>query len=372
MGLWDRLVGEIVDVIEWTDSSNDTLVYRFERYGNAIKHGAMLTVREGQAAILVSEGEIADVFTPGMYELATANLPILSTLQAWKHGFDSPFKAEVYFFDTTRFTDLKWGTKNPIMLRDPEFGPTRLRAFGTYEIRVGDPVVFLREMVGTDGDFRTDEISNQLRNLLIARFSSTLAKSNIPVLDLAANYDKLSDYITGAMAPDVAEYGLELTRMLVENISLPKAVEEALDRRTSMGVVGDLDAYTRFQAAESMRASAENPGGSGGMGAGIGAGMGMAMAGNLSNMFNQSNQPNTAGQSAPPPLPGANTVTYHVAINGEQAGPYSVAQLADYAKQGRIDTQTLVWTAGMANWSEAGSVSALASLFATMPPPLPQ
>jgi membrane protease subunit (stomatin/prohibitin family) len=153
MGLWDKLRGELIDIIEWLDPSNDTMVYRFERRGNEIKYGAKLTVREGQAAVFVNEGQIADVFPPGMYTLETSNLPIVSTLQGWKYGFESPFKAEVYFCSTRRFTDLKWGTKNPVMLRDPEFGPIRLRAFGAYAMRVSDPGTFIKEIVGTDGHF---------------------------------------------------------------------------------------------------------------------------------------------------------------------------------------------------------------------------
>jgi membrane protease subunit (stomatin/prohibitin family) len=220
----------------------------------------MLTVRESQAAVLVNEGEIADVFTPGMYELRTPNVPILSTLQNWQRGFESPFKAEVYFFNTKRFTDLKWGTKNPIIARDPEFGPVRLRAFGTYVIRIADPAVFLREIVGTDGRFTTDEITNQLRNLIVSRFATVVASSGIPILDLAANYEQLGQFVTGRIAPEFANYGLELSRLLVENVSLPPEVEQALDRRTSMGVVGDLRKYTQFQAAEAMRAErCDNP-----------------------------------------------------------------------------------------------------------------
>ena len=188
MALMDKIFGEFVDVIEWTDDTQDTMVYRFERYGNEIKYGAMLTVRESQAAVLVNEGEIADVFKPGMYELRTANLPILSTLQNWQRGFESPFKAEVYFFNTKRFTDLKWGTKNPIIARDPEFGPVRLRAFGTYVIRIADPAVFLREIVGTDGRFTTDEIANQLRNLIVSRFATVVASSGIPILGRLIGY----------------------------------------------------------------------------------------------------------------------------------------------------------------------------------------
>jgi hypothetical protein len=218
MALMDKIFGEFVDVIEWTDDTQDTMVYRFERYGNEIKYGAMLTVRESQAAVLVNEGELADVFKPGMYELSTANLPILSTLQNWQRGFESPFKAEVYFFNTKRFTDLKWGTKNPIIARDPEFGPVRLRAFGTYEIRIADPAEFLREIAGTDGRFTTDEITNQLRNLIVSRFATVVASSGIPILDLAANYEQLGQFVTGRIAPEFANYGLELNKLLVENV----------------------------------------------------------------------------------------------------------------------------------------------------------
>jgi membrane protease subunit (stomatin/prohibitin family) len=195
MGLFNKLKGEFIDVIEWTDSSSDTMVYRFERYGNEIKNGAKLTVRESQAAVFINEGQLADVFKPGMYDLTTANLPVLSTLKGWKHGFESPFKAEVYFVNTKRFTDLKWGTQNPIMLRDKEFGPVRLRAFGSYSIRVTDPAVFLKEIVGTDDDFNKDEVTGQLRNIVVSRFSDALGESGIAVLDLASNYNELGDFL---------------------------------------------------------------------------------------------------------------------------------------------------------------------------------
>src|SRR5687767_7899512 len=196
MGLWDKLTGEFVDVIQWLDDSSDTMVWRFERRDQAIKHGAKLTVRESQMAVFVNEGQVADVFGPGMYELHTANLPILATLQAWRHGFESPFKADVWFFSTRRFTDLKWGTKNPVMLRDPEFGPVRLRAFGTYSIRIKDPALFLKEIVGTDSHFTTDEVSDQIRNLITADFANVVAAAGIPVLDLAASYEKLGRFLT--------------------------------------------------------------------------------------------------------------------------------------------------------------------------------
>ncbi|MCB2053138.1 MAG: SPFH domain-containing protein [Geminicoccaceae bacterium] len=369
----DKIFGEFVDVIEWTDDSPDTLVWRFERYGNEIKHGAKLTVREGQKAVFVNEGEIADVFGPGMYELLTANLPILSTLQNWHHGFESPFKAEVYFFNMRRFTDMKWGTKNPVIVRDPEFGPVRLRAFGTYVFRITEPAVLLREIVGTDNHFTTHEISDQLRNLIVTRFAAVLGSSGIPLLDLAANNDQLSNFVTGRIAPEFANYGLELTKLLVENVSLPREVEEAMDRRTSMGMVGDLRRYTQFQAAEAMRAAASNPA-DGSAGAGIGLGMGMAMAQQMASALNQTGQPQPApaaqqGGSAavPPPLQPA----FHVAKDGKPAGPFDPATLAAMAGRGEFSRDTLVWTQGMSGWEKAGSVSALAGLFGAAPPPLP-
>jgi membrane protease subunit (stomatin/prohibitin family) len=364
-----KLFGEFVDVIEWTDSSSDTLVWRFERYNNEIKFGAKLTVRESQTAVFVNEGEIADVFTPGMYELKTANLPILSTLQNWQHGFQSPFKAEVYFFNMRRFPDLKWGTRNPAILRDPEFGPVRLRAFGTYEIRIADPALLLTEMVGTDSHFTTDQITDQLRNLIVARFATVLAGSGIPVLDLAANYDQLGQFVHGRIAPEFANYGLELTRLLVENVSLPPEVEQAMDRRTSMGVIGDLSRYTQFQAAEAMRAAASNTADSG-AGAGIGIGMGMAMAKQIAEAAKtDSGSPPSASPATPPPVPNARA--YYVARDGRPDGPFQIAELRQQQRDGRLTAASLVWAEGMAGWEEAKAVKDLAALFGGGPPPLP-
>jgi membrane protease subunit (stomatin/prohibitin family) len=363
MALMDKIFGEFVDVIQWTDDSQDTMVYRFERYGNEIKFGAMLTVREGQRAVLVNEGEVADVFTPGMYELRTANLPILSTLQNWQRGFESPFKAEVYFFNAKLFTDLKWGTKNPVIVRDPEFGPVRLRAFGTYVVRIADPTVFLREIVGTDGRFTTDELTDQLRNVIVARFGSVIGGSGIPVLDLAANYDQLGKFVTGRIAPEFANYGLELNQLLVENVSLPPEVEQALDRRTSMGIVGDLRKYAQFQAAEAMRAAAENPGGD--AGAGIGMGMGMAMA----KQIGETLAGQAASGAAPPPIPQERS--FHVAQGGQPSGPFPLAELRRQIQAGELTRASLVWTEGMSGWESAGSVAELVPLFAATPPPIP-
>ena len=365
--IFSKLMGQFVDVIQWTDDSPDTMVWRFERQGNEIKYGAKLTVREGQMAVFVNEGEIADTFTPGMYELYTRNLPILSTLQAWPHGFESPFKAEVYFCSARIFTDLKWGTKNPVIARDPEFGPVRLRAFGTYAIRIKDPSVFLREVVGTDGHFTVDEISDQLRNIIVARFGTIVAGSGIPVLDLAANYDQLGQFVLGRIAPEFANYGLELATILVENVSMPPEVEQALDRRTSMGVVGDLGKYAQFQAAEAMRVAASNPGAAG---QAIGMMVGMGVGQQASPWGPRPSEPAPAAAAAPPPLPTAGPA-YHVAVDGKPAGPFGAEQLRQQVADGTLTRGSLVWAQGMAGWQPAGEVADLAALFAAAPPPLP-
>ncbi len=361
MGLWDKIKGEFVDIVEWLDNTSDTMVFRFERHANEIKYGAKLVVRESQAAVFINEGRIADVYHPGTYTLETKNMPILSTLMGWKYGFNSPFKAEVYFVNTKRFRDQKWGTKNPIMLRDQEFGPVRLRAFGTFEMRVTDPGKFIKEVVGTDHEFTTEEVSNQLKNLIITRFTDILGESRIPILDLAANYDELSDFITKKIKTEFGEYGLDVTKLLVENISLPPAVEEALDKRSSMGVIGNLNAFSQFQAANAMEAAAKNPGGM--AAGGMGMGMGFAMA----NQMGQAASPQA--QAAPPPLPQA--AQFYAAIGGQQAGPFDVNQLRQMAASGNLTRETLIWKQGMPQWTPAGSVPEVAQVFGHVPPPLP-
>ena len=368
MGLFDKLKGELIDVIEWTDSSPDTLVYRFQRHNNEIKNGAELTVREGQAAVFIDEGQLADVFGPGMYRLETENLPILSTLKGWKHGFESPFKAEVYFVNTRQFTDQKWGTKNPVTMRDPEFGPVRVRAFGTYAVRVSDPGTFIKEIVGTDGHFTTAEVTDQVRNILVARFSDAMASSGIAVLDMAAHYDELGDKLAGRVRQDMEQYGIELRTLLVENISMPPAVEEALDKRTSMGVIGDLSKYQQYQTAEAIGDAAKNPGAGGMMAGGMGAGLGFA----IGNQFTQG-QAGQGGQGQPaaPPPPLPQSPRYWAAIEGKQAGPFDEAALKQQIAGGTVTRETLVWTEGMADWAKASDVGAVAKLFGQAPPPLP-
>ncbi|WP_375280388.1 SPFH domain-containing protein [Pseudooctadecabacter sp.] len=361
MGILDFLAGQFIDVIHWTDDTRDTMVWRFEREGHEIKYGAKLTVREGQAAVFVHEGQLADVFTPGLYMLETNNMPIMTTLQHWDHGFKSPFKSEIYYVNTTRFTDLKWGTKNPIMLRDPEFGPTRIRAFGTYTVKVTDPRLFLTEIVGTDGEFTMDEISFQVRNIIVQEFSRVIAASGIPVLDMAANTRDLGKLVAGAIADTVAQYGITIPEFYIENISLPPEVEKALDTRTSRGLTGDLDAHMKYAAAEALRQGGEA---SGAMGVGMGAGMGMAMAQQMANPWARA-----AAPAAPPPPPVEHV--WHIAENGETKGPFSKARMGQMAAAGELTRQTLVWTQGQDGWMTADEVQELAQLFTVMPPPPP-
>ncbi len=370
MSLWNRLAGEFVDVIEWTDDSRDTLVWRFERYGNEIKYGAKLTVREGQAAVFVHEGQLADVFQPGLYMLETNNMPVMTTLQHWDHGFSSPFKSEIYFVSTRRFQDLKWGTKNPIMMRDPEFGPVRLRAYGTYTIRVTDPALFMTEIVGTDGEFTTDEIAFQLRNVVVSRFSNALAKSGIAVLDMAGHTDELAEMLRKRIAPELAAYGIETPTLLIENVSLPAEVEKVLDKRTSMGIVGDLGKYAQFQAAEAMGEAAAQPGSA--MGAAIGMGMGAGLGAQAgAGMAGPWGAAPAQPQAAPPPPPPPPERVWHVAENGATRGPFSRADLGRMASAGELTRATLVWTPGAQGWTKAEEFPELAQLFTVAPPPPP-
>jgi membrane protease subunit (stomatin/prohibitin family) len=364
--VFDFLKGEFIDVISWLDDTRDTMVWRFDRRGQAIKYGAKLTVREGQAAVFIHEGQLADVFQPGLYMLETNNMPILTTLQHWDHGFQSPFKSEVYFVNTTRFNDQKWGTKNPIMARDPEFGPVRLRAFGTYSMRVTDPGKFIQEVVGTDGEFTSDEISFQIRNVIVQSASQVLAKSGIPVLDMAGNLADLGKLIATAIAPQVAEYGLSIPEFYIENISLPEEVEKALDKRTSMGVVGDLNRYMQFNAADSL----SQPGSamSSAMGAGMGMGMGASMAQNMGPWGGQS-----GASATPPPLPPQPPAgkVWHLAVDGATSGPFGDGDLARMAAEGRLTRATMVWTPGQDGWKMAAETD-LVRLLDSVPPPPPK
>lgn len=307
MGIFDAIRSQFIEVIEWLDDSGNTILYRFPVQGQEIKNGAQLTVRESQAAVFVFQGQIADVFGPGRYSIDGGNTPILTKLGAWKFGFNSPFKAEVYFVNTKQFTDLKWGTSNPVMMRDTDFGMVRLRAFGIYSIRVTDPRALIKEVAGTNAHFVTEDIEGQLKRTLVSGFSDALAESKIAALDLASNYDELSKFIRSKLTDDFKSYGFELTKFVVENISLPAEVEAAMDKRTSMGVIGDVGRYAQFQAADAMRDAAQNTGGGASTGAGLGAGfaIGNAMAGAMTNAMNQPKNESPSGNKASCPKCGA-------------------------------------------------------------------
>ena len=360
MGLIDKIKGEFIDIVEWTDDSRDTIVWRFQRHDNEIKMGAKLVVRESQVAVFVNEGTIADVFSPGMYDLETQNLPILATLKGWKYGFHSPFKAEVYFVNTRSFTDLKWGTQNPALMRDSEFGMVRVRAFGTYTLKVGDPSILLRELVGTDPNFTTDEIGEYIRQAVVTRAVTALATSGVSILDLAAHQNELSEKLAPIISSDLAKLGLTLPRFIIENVSLPPEVEAAMDQRTKMGVLGNLDQFAKLQAAEAITIAAENPGGLAGAGAGLGAGA--AIGGMMANAM----QPQAAAPQAPPPLP--NAATWFLGVDGQQVGPLTAAQVQERVAAGTASRDTLAWKDGMAAWTPFAQVADLAG---STPPPLP-
>jgi membrane protease subunit (stomatin/prohibitin family) len=275
MGLLDPLLGEFVDIIEWNEDGTDQLVWRFPRYKDAIKWGAQLIVREGQRAVFVNEGRIADCFEPGRYRLSTRNLPLLSTLLALPTAFESPFKAEVYFIAMRRFTDQRWGTKHPVLLRDAELGPIRLRGFGTFGVQVSDPLQLIRSLNGSNSTFQLEEIQLQLRNLIVSRLADLLGESTIPALDLAAHYDELAADLNQRLASTSADYGLHISNLLVENLALPAEVEAAIDRRAAIGLTGDLDAFRTYQEGIALEKAASNPAGMAAGAAGLAMGFGL-------------------------------------------------------------------------------------------------
>ena len=341
-------------------------MHRFERYGNEIKTGAKLTVREGQAAVFINEGKLADVFQPGLYTLSTQNLPIMTTLNGWKYGFNSPFKAEVYFISTRNITDQKWGTKNPITLSDERFGMLEIRAFGTYVLRVKDPVVFIREVVGTDGNFTSEKINGQLQSLIVTRFTDAIGEANIPVEGLAGKTNEVSELVRGIMEPEFAGYGLTLPKFFIENVSMPEEIKKEIFELSRLNKI-DLGKLAQMKAAKAIELAAANPGGT--AGAGIGMGMGFAMANQMGNVF-ASSQPgqNQSAPSGPPPIP---QIAFFIAVNGQQTGPFDLNALQQMAQQKQLTKESLVWKQGMASWIAAGQVAELNAVFSSTPPPIP-
>ncbi len=362
MALWDKILGELVDIIEWLDDTHDTLTYRFERYQNEIKYGARLVVREGQMAAFVNEGRLADVYKPGTYELTTQNMPVLATLRGWKYGFNSPFKAEVYFVSTRKFTDLKWGTPGPAMMRDKDFGMVRVTAFGIYALRAKDPGIIIRDLAGTDGRFTTEDVQENLRGKIGLRIKELMPELGIPVIEMSAKVYEMGNLLRDRLQPDFEAMGLELVEVQVQNVGLPEEVEKAIDKRGAMAAVGNLQAYTQYESASAIREAAANPGGTAGAGVGLGAGiaMGAQMMGAMAG----------GAGAAPPPLPPA--AGFHVAVGQNQTGPFDLGALRQQAASGQLTRSSLVWKNGMAQWMKAGEVPELAALFADVPPPVPQ
>ena len=275
MSILGFIKGELLEIIEWTDDSRDTLSFRYPDDDKEIKNGAQLIVRESQQVQFVAAGQYADLFNPGKHTLKTENIPILSTILGWKYGFNSPFKCDVYFLNTRLFTGNKWGTSNPVMMRDADFGVVRLRAFGTYDFRIVDAPKFLREVAGTDQNFRLDEFADTMRSRIVSVFTDALATAKVPALDVASRYGELGDALLPIINPAMtSKYGIEITSFLLENVSVPPEVEKAIDARSSMGAVGNLNDYVKFQMGTSMANGSD--GGAAGGAAQMAIGFGMA------------------------------------------------------------------------------------------------
>ena len=377
MGIFDKikekLSHEFIDIIEWLDYTDDTIVHRFERYQNEIKNNAKLIVREGQTAVFVNEGQLADVFTAGTYTLNTKNLPILTTLKGWKYGFDSPFKAEVYFVNTHLFTDEKWGTKNPITLNDDRFGLVEIRAFGTYAFKISDAGKFVVDIVGTDNNFTNFEINEHLKSLIATRFTDTVGEANLPIELYAANTTELSETCKEVMQPEFDSVGISLEKFYIENVSMPEDLKKEIFEYSRIDKL-DLDKLTKFKTAKAIEAAAANEGGT--AGAGMGMGMGFVLAQQMGGMMapqmgGQQQAPvQQSGGAMPPPMPAA--VQYFYAANGQQAGPVSFEQLRALFANRTVNKDTLVWKQGMQNWTALNEVEELkAFLGGNTPPPLP-
>ncbi len=324
MAIIDFLKRQLIDIIEWTDDSRDTLSYRFPDEDKEIKNGAQLIVRESQEVQFVYLGQFGDKFGPGKYTLTTDNIPILTDLKGWKYGFESPFKADVYYVVTRLFTGNKWGTANPVMMRDADFGIVRLRAYGTYDFRIVDVPKFLKEVAGTDNHFRLDEFNDTMRSRLVSVFTDALATAKIPALDVASRYGELGEALLPLINPAItAKYGLEMTTFIVENVSVPPEVEAAIDKRSSMAAVGNLNDYVKFQMANGM-ASGNGGGGIGGAGAELA--MGMAMAQQMMNQPGGIMAQGNPGIAAPPPAAAP------AAAVPELMSPAQVAQMLGVAE----------------------------------------
>ncbi len=340
-----KVFNELIDVIEWTNHAADTLIWQFPCHQSQIKNGALLTVRETQVAILVDGGQIADLFEPGSYELTTSNMPILKTLRRWKHDFNSSFRVDIYFVNTQPFLNQPWSMANPIMMSDSEFGPIRMRASGSYCFSVEDnPIKFISNVISTGGEFTSNSVKKHLHEFASIKFIDYLVESKIALLDLAANLNEFSYELTIALKSDFSDCGIKLTRFLVEKITLPEAVTEALAEHSVMSIPKNTPTYSQVAKPQNGQPSSEQK--------------------------DTVQPPELLGyspqQKAPPPIPPQ--AIYHVVIKGVQQGCFPMAQLQQMAQQGRLTPDALVWTAGMQNWAEANSIPSLSQLFGGVPP----
>ena len=371
MGFLDMLKGQLIDIVEWPEETPGVLVHRFERRENEIKNGAKLVVRPGQKAVFVNEGKIADKFEPGTYSLTTANLPILTTLLSLPYGFKSWHKAEVYFIKTTEQLVRKWGTPQPVTVRDPDFDYIRLRAFGNYAYRIGESNDMISRFVGARSEYRAEEFEAQIGSKVVSELSDSLGELKIPALDLPAKYNEIGERVKQNLNESIASLGIEVTIFTVTNINLPEEVNAAIDKSGAASAMAKkVGIWQQMQAADAMRDAAKNQGGAGAV-------MGMMMGGQMAGMVNQNmyQQPQYAPpqqQYAPPPPPPPPVAqTFFIAVNGQQQGPFGIPDLQRMAMAGTFTANSMVWTAGMAGWQAAGTVAALASLFGAVPPPPP-
>ncbi len=380
MSLWDTIkphVGaQFLDVLEWTDDSTNTLVYRFPIFQKAIQDGGKLVVREGQAGVFVAEGKLSEVFPPGTYELSTRTKPIMAFFESIKYGLNMPYKGDVYFVSTRQFTDQKWGTANPIPIRDADLGVVRIRGFGNFAFKISDPGVFLKEVVGTAGLFTTEEITGQLKRKLVSALADSIGEAKIPLLDLVAHYldfgDELRQKLNGWFQ---SNYGITLTDFVVENISVPPEVEKMMDKRSSMALAGDMNQYTQFQAANAIEEVAKRPGGGGNnmfMDAGVGLAMGQTIGGAMgrqaSGPFNPQAGLGGGGPGGPPPPPLPGGAKFHYNGPGGQ-GEFDVTAIAGFIMANRA-AQHLVWQAGWPGWKPWAEAPEIAQRVPPAPPPV--
>jgi membrane protease subunit (stomatin/prohibitin family) len=369
MSFLSKLIGELVDVVEYPDAPRDSLVYRFQRYENQIKYGAKLIVREGQGAIFVNEGKLADVFAPGTYTLETRNLPVLSTLQGWKYGFTSPFKAEVYFFSMRPVLNQQWGTQQAITMELPGYGLAEIRAYGQASYRITDPTVFFHQMVGVSSTLNDGDLLEYLRGVIVSQFSHALTASHPTAEQLLGNLNTIDDSLLATINGKLDQLGFQLTQFLVENLSLPPALRDEIFEYSRLNKI-DLTKYTQLQAAKAIGNLSTGTDG-GGMGAqGMQLGVGMAAAGQIMKNISFGGTP--AASDRPPPLEKtAPPPAYYIAVDGQQQGPLSADRIAQLAASGGVNAATLVWEPGMTAWSAAGTHAGLQHLFPQQPPPLP-